>query len=514
MELKSPREYGFKFDKYRDIQKKAIEKIAKSIEKGKRYIITELPTGSGKSLIAMTIHKLYSTKTYVVVSTKTLQNQYMNEFRIPTVKGRNNFHCLIRKELTVDKAPCNIRKCHLMSRCPYYVQRNKAISAPVSIHNYSYFLSSMNYTNAWSKADLIVFDEAHTMDNHMTDFISLRIPKSILDIKSRNNTVYAIEDALADLSIEIDNIRESLLEYNEESEIYKTYMEILNDYINYQRKLKIIMNAYDKTNFIVEETKKSWVFRPVWPSPFSDMYFSHGDIFLMMSATIGSVGVFMKLLGIPDNETVFIRGTSTFDVRNRPLLMVSGPSLNIKNINDELPNILKKVDKIIEIEENRGNLKGIIHTPSYKVTKYIVSNSRYRSRMYTHDSNNRDSMISGFILSDDGILVSPSVHTGMDFKYDIARWQIITKVPYADLGDKLVKRRFIENPKWYTQDAIIRVVQSYGRIVRDYDDWGTTYILDGNINHLVNNYSYMFPSWFLDAFKFCELKGDMLVCKN
>ena len=523
LKLKKPSDYGFNFKEYRKQQVKAINAIMDAIDKGKRYIISELPTGTGKSLIAMTLHKLISeinggnnTKTYIVVSTKTLQNQYMREFNIPTVKGRNNFHCLIKPKLTVDKAMCNIRKCSRMSVCPYYVQRDRAIKSDVSIHNYAYYLASMNYTNMWKKADLVVFDEAHTMDGHLMSFVSLRIPKDILMLGT--NVIDSLEDAYSDISFKVDDMRESLSDYNEESDVYKTYMDLLNSYIGYMRKIRIIIDNYDKANFIIEETAKSYVFRPVWTSSFSDLYFDHGDVFLMMSATIGSPSVFVKTLGIDSDNAIFIRGSAMFDVKNRPIKIVSGPSINYKNLNIVLPTIVDKVDTIINIESGDDyNNKGVIHVPSYNVANYIYHNSKHKSKMLIHDSVSRDNVIMKFINSEKGsILVSPSVHTGMDFKYDIARWQIIVKVPYADLTDKVVHRRFIENPKWYTQDAIIRVVQAYGRIVRSYDDWGTTYILDGNIYHLINKYSNMFPAWFLEAFKFCyyDDKNNNIICRG
>lgn len=121
------------------------------------------------------------------------------------------------------------------------------------------------------------------------------------------------------------------------------------------------------------------------------------------------------------------------------------------------------------------------------------------------DSNGRDTAIDRFINSDDGILVSPSVHTGLDFRDDLARWQIIVKVPYASLGDEVIRRRAETDRDWYIQDAIVKIVQAYGRIVRNENDYGRTYILDSEFYRLLMSYRNMFPKWFLDAVKIIKL---------
>jgi ATP-dependent DNA helicase DinG len=39
------------------------------------------------------------------------------------------------------------------------------------------------------------------------------------------------------------------------------------------------------------------------------------------------------------------------------------------------------------------------------------------------------------------VLISPSLHTGLDLKDDLSRFQIIVKLPYPDLGDRWINEK-------------------------------------------------------------------------
>ena len=49
------------------------------------------------------------------------------------------------------------------------------------------------------------------------------------------------------------------------------------------------------------------------------------------------------------------------------------------------------------------------------------------------------------------------------------------------------------DPKWYTWNTILRLVQAYGRSVRSKDDFANTYILDGSISYLLRDANEMLP---------------------
>ena len=85
----------FPFDKCRPGQKECIEAILNAYNDGKRFVILEAPTGSGKSVIGMTVAKFFSNSYYLTIQ-KILQDQLMRDFASDmtrVLKGRNAYKC-------------------------------------------------------------------------------------------------------------------------------------------------------------------------------------------------------------------------------------------------------------------------------------------------------------------------------------------------------------------------------------------------------------------------------------
>jgi Rad3-related DNA helicase len=82
---------------------------------------------------------------------------------------------------------------------------------------------------------------------------------------------------------------------------------------------------------------------------------------------------------------------------------------------------------------------------------------------------------------------------------DLARWQVIVKVPYPYLGDPQVSTRRAIDPAWYEWRTALRLVQAYGRAVRSQDDHAVTYVLDALFSGWVRRQHERLPRWFLEA---------------
>ena len=88
---------------------------------------------------------------------------------------------------------------------------------------------------------------------------------------------------------------------------------------------------------------------------------------------------------------------------------------------------------------------------------------------------------------------------GVDLKGDLSRFQIICKIPYPYLGDKIVKKRMGKWKNWYPLQTAKLIVQASGRSVRSMEDKAVTYILDADWDRLYRNNIDMFPKSFKDA---------------
>ena len=135
----------------------------------------------------------------------------------------------------------------------------------------------------------------------------------------------------------------------------------------------------------------------------------------------------------------------------------------------------------------------------------IFKNSVYKNRMIKVTSNGNlidgvESIDSGLYYHEkknNSVLISPSLHTGVDFKDDKARFQIIFKVPFM-AGDEQVSARRRKDPNWYFGQAVTQMIQSYGRTTRSVDDYSVTYILDKRALHYLKNDNFT-PEWVKEA---------------
>ena len=112
--------------------------------------------------------------------------------------------------------------------------------------------------------------------------------------------------------------------------------------------------------------------------------------------------------------------------------------MSSSSIDQTLPKLAQAIKEIIE---NHKEEKGIIHCHSYKIANYLKKNINSR-RFLIHDSSNRDMILEKHMKSKKPtILLSPSMTEGVDLKGEASRFQILCKVPYPYLGDKLIKKK-------------------------------------------------------------------------
>ena len=103
------------------------------------------------------------------------------------------------------------------------------------------------------------------------------------------------------------------------------------------------------------------------------------------------------------------------------------------------------------------------------------------------------------------VLVSPSMMSGVDLKDDLARFQILLKVPYPNVASNKIKGRQKTNKDWYAWKTVVDTLQMYGRSTRTETDFSDTFILDSNFSDLLKYNSHMIPKYFTDAIKVLKI---------
>jgi Rad3-related DNA helicase len=216
----------------------------------------------------------------------------------------------------------------------------------------------------------------------------------------------------------------------------------------------------------------------------------------MLSATILNHRAFCESLGIPMEESSFITLPSPFPVENRPVLISSIGKMSASEIDNTLPKLAEAVRQILAAHPKE---KGIIHCHSYKVANYIMKNVKSK-RLLTHRSEDREDVLNQHLSSrEPTVLVTPSMTEGVDLKGDFSRFQIVCKVPYPYLGDKLIQKRMRRWSWWYPLQTAKTIIQSLGRSIRSADDFAISYILDSDWDRFFNQQKDMFPDSFKEA---------------
>jgi ATP-dependent DNA helicase DinG len=320
-----------------------------------------------------------------------------------------------------------------------------------------------------------------SLNTRITDFVAsgeggeeLRCDASIA-----SNEIEELDDTIAEYlakDISIDIADQALLDTEKMTQIIDTILSNPKNWI-----VSNIQKEYD-------ELLKA-EFKPLDISPYCNDIFDRCSKTLVMSATILNSKAFCRNVGLNVNDVKFIQVQSDFPIQNRPIYPLNIAYLNHNNLQlqETKLSVSKAIDKIMTIHRED---KGIIHTTSYEQLNFInehISETNSRRLLVTNPNIQREDIVAEHINSAEPIvLISPSFHTGIDLKDELSRFQIITKVPYPNLGDRWISAKSGIDEGWYYWQTALRLVQAYGRSIRSKEDWAKTYVLDSGFGSFMN----------------------------
>jgi len=541
----------FPFSIVRPEQERAVDFITNAfLNEQKRFVIVELGTGVGKSATGVAVARYLaslarpvsaeetSPGTYILTTQKVLQDQYVNDFGsngknlLRSIKSSSNYTCKhytdqtcassrrlltqLRKQLAgTDFWNC----CKVM--CPYVLEKQEFLDANIGITNFSYFLAESAYAGKIIPRDLLVIDECHNVELELGKFIEVtfseKFAKDVLKVrapllkKNDDDNVKAVftwvtksyKPALVKHIAKLEKqLEKSVAKEQGLTDISKQY-EMLDKHIC---KVNRLVASFNPDNWVVNivdpkpgtRSGRKYEFKPIDVSSYShDMLYRFGARVLMMSATIVDHDIFCRSIGINPSDAAFLRIPSPFPIENRPIHYLGVGKMSMNNIESTLPKMAEVVSMLMD---QHPNDKGIIHCVSFKVAQYLRQNVK-SDRLVIHDSLNRDQVLRDHI---DGsrptVLLSPSMMEGVNLADDASRFQVLCKVPFPYLGDKVVKKRKLRDPKWYPFQTAKAVIQSMGRSVRNENDHAVSYILDEDWDYFFKLNQALFPDDFIKSF--------------
>jgi Rad3-related DNA helicase len=255
---------------------------------------------------------------------------------------------------------------------------------------------------------------------------------------------------------------------------------------------------------VTEEESTHVIFSPVWASGYAESYlFGNIQRVLLLSATITKREA--AYLGLKPPDFTYRAFPSPFDSSIRPVIVIKGGAVGRNMTVGEERMWLNKIDAIIDKENSgkNGPVKGIIHAVSYARAKLIKSRSRHASTMMIHERYNLARTVEQFkAAAAPAILVSPSVETGYDFPYSLARFQIIAKIPFVDSRSVVYQARHKADRRYLDHTAMVRLIQMAGRGVRAADDQCRCWIVDDNWSRwFYPRNRDLVPRWFKSAIR-------------
>ena len=518
---------------------------------GKTFIATAIGDACGKSYILTSTLQLqdqYMKSWGDLINLKGRGNYTCNVNTNFTVDAAP---CAANSEL--------FKECRKMGTCSYYNQKDAAMASRAMITNPVYMLYSTHCGFAkdgeepWVKRDVLIFDEAHNLESHLVSFAE----SDVDPLKYNEDFGVATKGFVFTGRPEEDyfmvvQIKEILME--KAQELAKKFEEEFpqanlvgidprqwargfNDKVAEKvKKLNAKMYQLDKaiqplkiffnTHSTAEELSARWIvsksndknvlkLAPIYGDFLFHEYFGKlADKFVFLSATLGTKAEFCKEIGIPDSECFFTETDSPFDPAISPVIAM--PSIKLSKDSYDV-NVKKAGGLIDEILKMHPDQRGIIHSVTYDIAKHIYQGvtPKNQKRLLCRDMDELSNASKGYNkypkrykndellemheahgASYGSVLLSPSMMEGVDLHDDLSAFQVIIKLPWANLGDVRVNIKSKLDPNWYKNKMWLSILQASGRSTRHETDTSVTYILDSNFKYFYDEWKRFLPGWF------------------
>ena len=534
------------------------------LDKAKPFVVLSAPTGTGKSIIGAVIADVINTisgtklASIILMHNNALAKQYYQTFsnfgehRYLNLKGANNYTCSALSGDTVEDLVtaenCAIKvfhKEHMSSiitqhcdKCEYLRLKSlKNISKNV-ITNFSYYFVDRQFANNFEIRDVVIWDEAHTLNDafceHNAIYFSkdrlkkfyeelaenLKLPdlemfkilkKVQIDLEAKkindNNYLDYLRLLQQVYNIAFSSAQEVAENCSYDMKMYTKYSKLAKKYFGLGCKIDdLFIYNYEHIFEFNEKTFEATV-KPIFIGNMFSKALIHSDFNLFMSATISKEYI-VETLNLNDDDVEFVKVPPTFPKENKKIVFFNTRPLNYVAMQDPktIEMLCQNVANIVKIHGADFSENGIILTPSFAVAEQLGNFIRkvgIKVNMFEHMRGMKaENVINAFKgSSGPSLMISPSIYEGIDLPGDLSRYQIIVKAPYPSLAEKRMKYILDKHPAIYNSITIMKIVQGSGRSVRSVDDHATTYILDSNAKRLFSSKLNVWKDEFHVIFK-------------
>jgi Rad3-related DNA helicase len=495
-----------------------------------RVLLVEAPPGVGKSHVAMTLAR-WSGDAYLLTSQKLLQDQYEREFGadLALVKGRDNYVCERYHGAPVPTSRGLCRRPRAPAcACPYVRAKQAALNAPVFCTNTTYFATLRHWhAEQLRRRRLLIVDEAHNLESQLVGVFTVRFSHDEMRdwfggplprLPAADDYRPLLADHVERLEAQrmlIERRLEGLRPPELSAELYLE-MPPTRDEQDLLEQRDQLDSALARVTFFQESSEREWIVR--YPehagaelalvpltvgSMAQELMAECAEVTVLSSAYLGHRAVLAECFGLAERGVRVFTTASPFTLEQRPIVYRPVGAMSRATRAQLEPARFAEVAAILAAHPDD---KGLIHVPSYDAGRRLVHDLGARApresrRLLWIDSASGKTgalqLHRASLLPT--VLVSPSLREGVDLPDDFLRFQVLTKLPYPDLGDPWTAARCGRDPRWYAVETAKALLQTYGRTCRHTADHGVTYVLDAQFARFLQRYRALLPEWFLDA---------------
>lgn len=520
--------------KARSTQLDVLKQVFDGYQQGFRDFVVSAPTGVGKTAVGMALclwgsqalTEDHDAGGYYLVTQKLLQDQISADFpRLVSeyagtgcsLKSAIEYPCDAYENCMVGTKMRDEQECpqKAVGTCPYQIKKTAFESSAIGVTNYPYFFTERTHVNRFKHRNVLVLDECHTVERQVRGFVELTITPAHLKehtpmfsevpvFRRLEQFVAWIEEAhMPAAKARLDSLAAAAKDSH--SPGLQRQLDATASYVG-KLMLALADIANDPSNWIFwqeeKEGERETMCKPMMVGELAKRLIQEqAHIRVYMSAYPGPRSAFCRSIGLKPKEVCWISCGSPFPIENRPIRVLPVGSMSRTYQEATLPGMLRVIAKTLGAHATE---KGLIHSHSYALGKAIYEHLKttpegYRV-LFPVKADQRAAMFEQHRVSPQPtVLISPSMTEGFSFDGDLARFQILPKVPYAYLGDKMVAAKMNVDPDWYAMQTVMVVVQSAGRIIRSETDKGETYLFDADFERLLEKHKNFFPEWFREA---------------
>lgn len=502
----------------RKVQIDMLEWLASCWGNGKPKVLSA-PVASGKSAIALAVAKYNeSCNTFTAINTCTniLVDQYANDFpEENTLKGAGQYICCTAPDYTCEERRLiqkgsgrNVSDLDCYKSCPYIAARRNTFKKKITFYNplsYIYMQKKLFHEKrliADCTPETLIVDEFHNLPNMLRGQFETVLWQDDIDWKA--GTCNNLSSVLEVLNRRKDLLRKTLSAHIPDKKRMQLEREL-------QRLCDVSTAAVASPQLFVAEEKidkkygramRQLSLRPVIvPPEYAKRFFADPKNVVLMSGT--AFPHTYKELGLSDVDYYDCPSPIAKERRQIYIRSVIKNSLKI-NQTLLLETIAREISRIVNLHKNENGIVLATYKQAAELQTYLTDDC-----YMFHDKDNKAQVISEFVKksSKRKVAVLAGSWEGLDLKDDISRFTIITKLPFANLGDKVVQRKkeldeITGKGTWYGLEAMQFVMQGSGRSTRGPDDFSTIYVLDSNFVRVYAQVKSELATWFKESVVF------------